>query len=410
MTRTSAIIIGAGQFGLAMSRALSMRSIEHLVLDRGSAGEAWRSERWDSLRLLTPNWANGLPGAPYAGPDPDGFMTAAEMAEQLHRYASDIAAPLRSGTRVLRCGHDGPDYRVETTRGTYSAPTVVIATGAASLPHVPALAKDVPADILQMTPDKYRCPSDLPDGKVLVVGAAATGVQLAKELHLSGRPVTISVGSHVRLPRSYRGRDIEYWLTVTGILDHTIGDIDDVERARRLPAPQLIGGGAIDLNALQEIGVEIVGRLQAIRDGQAQFSGGLANVVATADLKMNRTLNLADEWIDSDGERADIAPDRPAPTAVPECPRLSLDLTREPIRTILWATGFRPDFSWLDLPIFDVRGRLRHDGGVCAAPGLYLLGLPITRRRRSHHISGADADSRELSQHLEQYLNQRRAA
>lgn len=410
MTQISAIIIGAGQFGLAMSRALSMRSIDHIVLDRGSAGEAWRSERWDSLRLLTPNWANGLPGAAYSGPDPDGFMSAGQMADQLQRYAADIAAPLKTGTQVLRCSHNGTTYRVETTRGTFTAPTVVIATGAAGLPDVPALAKDVPAEILQVTPDRYRRPSDLPEGKVLVVGAAATGVQLARELQLSRRPVTLAVGSHVRLPRRYRGKDIEHWLTVTGILDQTLHDINDVERARRLPAPQLVGGGAIDLNALQETGVEIVGRLQAIRGSEAQFSGGLANVVAAADLKMSRTLDLADDWIDRHGDGTETAPDRPAPTSIPERPRLSLDLTAEPIRSILWATGYRPDFTWLDLPVFDARGRLRHEGGVCAAPGLYMLGLPITRRRRSHHISGADADSRELAQHLEQYLNQRRAA
>lgn len=410
MIRTTAIIVGAGQFGLAMSRALSLRSVDHLVIDRGSAGQAWRTERWDSLNLLTPNWANGLPGASCAGVDPDGFMSAAEMADQLDRYASDISAPLRTGTRVLRCSFDGTNYRVETTNGTFSAPAVVVATGAASLPHVPALAADVPPGVLQVTPDRYRRPSDLPEGRVLVVGAAATGVQLAKELHLSGRPVTLAVGSHVRLPRAYRGKDIEHWLTVTGILDQTIADIDDVDRARRLPAPQLIGGGAIDLNALQAIGVEIVGRLQAIRDGVAQFSGGLANVIAAADLKMTRTLNLADDWIDAHGSGSEPPPDRPEPTIAPAFPRLSIDLTDEPIRTVLWATGFRPDHSWLDLSVFDARGRLRHDGGVCAMPGLYVLGLPITRRRRSHHISGADADSSELSEHLAQYLARRRAA
>lgn len=407
---TTAIIIGAGQSGLAMSRALTQRSIDHVVLDRGMAGQAWRSGRWDSLRLLTPNWANGLPGAPYYGPDSDGFMSSSEMADQLLQYAAAISAPLLCNTRVMRCNFDGTRYHVDTDGATLTAETVVIATGAAGKAHIPAISAALPNGIVQITPDRYRQPSDLPDGKVLVVGAAATGVQLAREIHLSGRPVTLSVGGHVRLPRTYRGKDIEHWLDATGVLDQRTSEIDDVERARRLPAPQLVGGGAIDLNSLQDVGVEIVGRFSDVRDGRSLFSGGLAHVTTSADLKMNRTLDLADNWLKANGPESAPAEERPKPTFIPQAPRLSLDLKGEKVRTVFWATGFRPDFSWLDLPVFDARGRLRHDDGVCASPGLYVLGLPVLRRRRSHQISGAGPDSHELAYHLTNYLNARRAA
>ncbi|WP_305985872.1 NAD(P)-binding domain-containing protein [Roseibium sp. MMSF_3544] len=410
MKHATVIVVGAGQSGLAMSRALSRRSIDHVVLERGTAGQSWRSERWDSLRLLTPNWANGLPGAPYNGLDPDGFMASGEMANQLFHYAETIAAPILCNCRVSRCSFDGTRYRVDTSRATFTAEVVVIASGAAGKPHVPAISGAVPGGILQITPDHYRRPADLPDGKVLVVGAAATGVQLARELHLSGRPVTLSVGSHVRLPRTYRGKDIEHWLDITGVLDQSTGEIDDVERARRIPAPQLVGGGAIDLNSLQDIGVEIVGRFSDVRDGKALFSGGLAHVTTAADLKMNRTLDLADDWVKENGLGSADAAVRPGATSIPRDPRLTLDLEAEKVRTILWATGFRPDFSWLDLPVFDLRGRLRHEGGVCGLPGLYVLGLPFLRRRRSHQISGAEADSTELAHHVAHYLDARRAA
>ncbi|MEM9392784.1 MAG: FAD-dependent oxidoreductase [Pseudomonadota bacterium] len=407
MQQTKVLIVGAGQFGLSMSRALSGLGIDHLVIDRGAAGEAWRSERWDSLKLLTPNWANGLPGVGYNGVDPDGYMTARDMAAQLEAYAQTIKAPLLEGTEVLRCRYDGGCYRVETHRGEIRAAAVVIATGAASKSHVPAFSANIPASVAQVTPDRYRRPSDLPEGRVLVVGAAATGVQLARELHLSGRDVTLAVGSHVRLPRSYRGEDIEHWLFVTGILDQLLTEINDVERARRLPAPQLVAGEALDLNALQSIGVEIVGRMSDVRDGRALFSGGLAHVTAAADLKMNRTLELVDAWIEEHGEPRPTAAVRPARTAIPSRPRLSIDLEAEGVKSVVWATGYRPSFAWLDVPVFDARGRLRHDGGVCEMPGLYVLGLPVLRRRRSHHISGAEADCRELSNHLAQFLNAR---
>ncbi|MEM1428378.1 MAG: NAD(P)-binding domain-containing protein [Pseudomonadota bacterium] len=414
MEHATAIVIGAGHAGLAMSRALSRRSIDHILLERGGPGHAWRTERWDSLRMLTPNWANGLAGAPYDGADPDGYMNATEFADRLARYAVTIEAPLRTDVTVRRvsrmAGSGRPGFLVETDQGPFSAEIVVNATGATAQPRVPALAAEIPSHVTQITPNRYRGPADLPPGDVLVVGASASGVQLAREIQLSGRQVTLAVGAHVRLPRRYRGRDIEYWLETSGINDERAEKVEDLSRARRLPSPQLLGGGIVDLNALQGLGIEVVGRLSALRDGKALFSGGLAHLTASADLKMHRALDRIDAWIGAMARDAGTSPpDRPDPTTIPEAPRLSRDLSGT-LSTLVWATGYRPDHTWLDLPVFDPRGRLRHDGGVCPVPGLYVLGLPVLRRRRSHHISGASADSQDLSSLIARHLDACRAA
>ena len=253
----------------------------------------------------------------------------------------------------------------------------------------------------------YRSPNDLDDRPVLVVGASATGVQLADEISRSGRAVTISVGEHVRMPRCYRERDVFWWMDKAGVLDERHDEVDDVVRARHLPSPQLIGTPdhrSIDLNALTDRGVEIVGRLGRISDGVAQFSGSLANVCMMADLKMNRLLQRFDDWAEGAGV-ADLGPStRFDATRVPSPARLELSFAEDDIGTIIWATGYRPDYSWLDVPVLDRKGRLRHDGGVVGAPGLYVTGLNVLRRRRSSFINGAERDSEELSSHLQQYL------
>lgn len=405
------IIIGAGHAGLAMSRALTARAIDHIILDQGGPGHAWRTERWDSLRMLTPNWANALPGETDRDPDPDGFMAARSFADRLERYAQCIAAPLHRGITVTRLAHDGSCFQVETDQGMLRAETIVNATGATRLPRVPRIASEVPSRIFQITPNQYRRPADLPDGGVLVVGASASGAQLAREIQLSGRPVTLATGGHLRLPRRYRGRDIDYWLHHAGINDERAEDLDDLTRARRLPSAQLIAEGTVDLNALRSIGVEITGRLLDIRDGKAMFSGGLAPLIVSADLKMHRLLDRIDDWIAASPKRHGTDDmHRPEPTTIPTNSRLSLPLNPGPVRTIIWATGYAADTSWIDLPVFDIRGRLRHDGGVCPVPGLFALGLPVLRRRASHQISGAAADTKDLSLLISRHLDACRAA
>jgi putative flavoprotein involved in K+ transport len=266
----------------------------------------------------------------------------------------------------------------------------------------------VPASIAQLTPFDYGHPGHLAQGGVLVVGASATGVQLAAELLRSGRPVTLSVGEHVRLPRTYRGRDVLWWMDASGLWDQRYDEIDDLARARRLPSPQLVGApeqGTLDLNALTAMGAELVGRWADVRDGHALFSGGLRNMFTLADLKMGRLLDTFDSWAEDHGRDAEVGPpERLPPTVVPEAARWQLDLRSGEIRTIVWATGFRPDYKWLDVPVVDQKGQLRHDGGVVGAPGLYALGLPVLRRRKSTFIHGIEDDAREVTDHLVRYL------
>ena len=406
------MVVGAGHAGLAVSHFLTARGIDHLVLERGEVANSWRRERWDSLRLLTPNWLSRLPGHAYEGPDPDGYMSAGEVADFIAGFAKVSRAPVRTGTEVVSVRPAAGGYRVVTDQGEISTRAVVLASGACNVPTVPALKHAVPDPIRQLTPFDYTGPDALPDGGVLVVGGSATGVQLAAELRRSGRPVVLSVGEHVRMPRTYRGRDVLWWMQASGVWDQRHDQLDDLERARTLPSPQLAGTPertTLDLNTLIELGVEPVGRFAAVRDGRALFSGGLRNVCSLADLKLERLLDTFDEWARTSGGAAEAyeeASERFAPTRVPPSTRLQLDLRGGEIETVLWATGFRPDYRWLDLPVLDAKGRLRHVGGVVPdGPGLYVVGLPVLRRRKSTFIHGAEDDAREVVDHLAAYLD-----
>lgn len=402
-----AIVVGAGHSGLAMSHVLAGHGVPHVVLERREVASSWRPERWDSLRLLTPSWQSRLPGYRYSGPDPDGYMTAAETADFIAGYARHIGAPVRTGTTVTSVRAADGGYVVATDRDTWRCRAVVLASGAHGVPIVPELAARLPRGVRTLTAKDYRNPDGLDPGPVLVVGASATGLQLADEIRRSGRRVLLAVGEHIRMPRLYRGRDIQWWLEAVGILDERYDEVDDVVRARRVPSPQLVGSPerrTLDINALVERGVEIVGRLAGIDGSRLLFSCSLANHCAMADLKLARLLERIDAWA-TERRMSDLVapPERFAPTRVEAKPRLTLDLAKERIATIVWATGFRPDYSWLDLPVLDAKGRLRHDGGV-VANGLYALGLNFLRRRKSSYIHGAEDDARELGAELVRHL------
>ena len=412
--RATTVIIGAGHAGLAMSRCLAERSIDHVVLERGEVANSWKTERWNSLRLLTPNWQSRLPGYGYEGEDPDGYRTMPETIAFIERYAELISAPVQSHTNVTSVQRIRDGYEVATDECTWQCRTVVLATGACNIPQVPALAEAIPSSISTLTPIDYRKPEQLEQGGVLVVGASATGVQIAEEIHRSGRPVTLAVGEHIRAPRVYRGKDLQWWMDAAGVLDERYDEVEDIVRARNVPSLQLAGfpQRMLDLNSLTCIGVKLVGRLAGIKDGKAQLSGSLRNQCALSDLKMNRLLDTIDEWASQNGLDDQVEPShRFEPTRVEASPPLGIDLSRGEIRTILWATGFRPDFSWLDVPVFDRKGRIRHDGGVVVdAPGMYLMGMPFLRRRKSSLIDGASDDARDLSADLASYLHARRSA
>ncbi|HWA58183.1 MAG TPA: NAD(P)-binding domain-containing protein [Gemmatimonadales bacterium] len=409
--RTTTVVIGAGHAGLAMSRCLADRAIDHVVLERGEVANSWKTERWDSLRLLTPNWQSRLPGYDYRGDDPHGFRTMPETAGFIEGYARAIAAPVRTHTPVTSVRLAGGDYLVSTPEGEWRARSVVLASGACNRPSIPAVATALPPSIRQISPLDYRNPEQLESGGVLVVGASASGTQIAEEIQRSGRQVTLSVGEHVRVPRRYRGRDIKWWMDRIGLLDEFYTGVDSIERVRGLPSLQLVGsddGRDIDLNALTAQGIRLVGRLAGFAGGKAQFSGALRNLCSLADLKVNRLLDRIDQWAGEHLEPRGLEPPhRLQATRVEANPPLLLDLAASGIRTIVWATGFRPDYSWLAVPVFDRKGRLRHDGGVVSSPGLYVMGLPFLRRRKSSLIDGAGADARDLSSHLAAWLDGR---
>jgi putative flavoprotein involved in K+ transport len=405
--RVTVVVVGAGQAGLAMSRHLAAAGLDHVVLERGEVASSWRTERWDSLRLLTPNWMCRLPGYPYQGPDRDGYQSAAETADWLEGYACRTAAPVRTRVTVLQVRRTASGFDVATDDGCYLAPAVVVAAGASSDARVPAVAPELPRRINQVPAMRYRNPAQLDTtGDVLVVGASASGIQIADELRRSGRCVTLAVGEHIRLPRTYRGRDVYYWLAAIGQLDERYDEVDDIERARRHASVQLVGDPtrlSLDLNALSAAGVDLVGRLMGVAGAVGQCSGALASLTANADLKQARLLQRIDDFIAEHGLSDEVPePDPPAPTRLGSVPT-EIDLRR--FTTVIWATGYRPSYPWLDPAAFDRRGRVAHDGGVSPVPGLYVLGLPFLRRRRSNLIAGVGDDAAELLPHLRAFLD-----
>jgi putative flavoprotein involved in K+ transport len=378
-------------------------------VERGEVANTWRTERWDSLRLLTPNWQSRLPGFAYDGADPDDFMTMPEVIEFIEGYASHVSAPISTNTAVTSVRPVDDGYEVLTNQGTWVGMAVVLASGGFNLANLPPMASAMPGSLVSVTPIEYRRPELLPEGGALVVGASATGIQIAEEIHLSGRPVTLSVGEHVRLPRVYRGKDIMWWMERTGILDERYDEVDDLVRARNIPSPQLVGTPerrTLDLNSLTDQGIRLVGRLAGVSDGHAQFSGSLRNLCTLADLKMRRLLDNIDQWVVDNGIGDEVEPShRFAPTRVDDSPPLTLDLGGGSFSSIVWATGYRPDYSWLHARVLDQRGRLRHDAGVViGAPGLYRIGLNMLRRRKSSFIHGAEDDARDLTDHLASHI------
>ena len=408
--KTRCVIIGAGHSGLAMSKYLSDYSIDHVVLERGEIANSWKHERWDSLSLLTPNWQTQLPDYAYSGDNPNGYMKVSELTGFIENYARFISAPVKQHTRVTSVTTLDGDYHVTTTRGDWQCEALVIASGACNQAQIPAIAELAPESLQMLTPGQYRNSAQLENGGVLVVGASATGLQLAEEIHRSGRQVTLAVGEHVRLPRTYRGKDIQWWMDKLGIFDQRYDEIDDLIRGRSLPSPQLVGSPtreSLDLNRLTTMGIAIRGRLAGFNESSAQFSGSLANVCALADLKMDRLLSTIDQWITAHEFDHEVNPPLRYPrTKIEQSPPLLMDLDKNNVKTILWATGYRPDYSWLHLPVFDHKGRIKHEGGVVVdAPAVYLMGMPLLRRRKSSFIHGADDDARELSAELLFRLN-----
>jgi putative flavoprotein involved in K+ transport len=403
MSTIDTVVIGAGHAGLAVSRLLTDAGRDHVVLDRGRVAERWRTERWDSLHLLTPNWMTRLPGWWYAGPEQEAYMSAGRFVRYLERYAAFFDAPVLTGTTVQEVSAHGDGYRVVTDQGTWRTRHVVIATGPHGKPHVPAALEHTPV----LTSNRYRNPARLAPGGVLVVGASASGVQIADELCRAGRDVTVAVGRHTRMPRRYRGMDTFWWLEKTDRLARTIDTMKDPVAARGEPSLQLVGHNDserysqdLDLGTLQSHGVRLVGRVREADGDTVRLGDNLPAAVAAADHKMHHFLNAVDEYVDRVGLTREVwAGTRPRPVDLPATPD-RLDLRAEGIGTVLLATGYRPHHPWLRLPITAADDSVRQQRGVTPAPGVYVVGQRFQHRRDSGFIDGARHDARLVVDHL----------
>jgi putative flavoprotein involved in K+ transport len=408
MYATDVAIIGAGQAGLAMSRCLSVLGIEHVVFERGDIGARWRSHAWESLRLLTPNWLNGLPDSPYRGDDPDGFMRRGDFLTRLQAYGATIRVPVMTQTEVLSLAREQQAFCLTTDRGRWRARNVVIATGQCDFPRYPSRSSVPASHAVSLHSSQYRSPQALPDGGVVVVGASASGVQIADELRRNGRDVTLAVGRHTRVPRTWRGRDIFWWMDRLGILAERTRSLPDPEAALREPVVQLAGRpdrSNVDLPALQALGVRLAGRFAAAEGDRISFFDDLSTNVACAQAKLERLLARIDAFagVGPEAECEAVVPLKPTP----EAPRY-LSMQRENIRTIIWATGFRRDFTWLKIPgAIRPDGELAHQDGAVFVPGLYALGFRLLRKRDSHFIGGVGSDAVAVAQQIREFLDAR---
>lgn len=409
---TEVVVIGGGQAGLAMSYHLTQQGRDHVVLEQHRIAESWRTKRWDSLRLIGPNWTLRLPGYSYAGETPDDFMGKDEVVEQLVAYAASFGAPVREGVRVTTVQRDrtGTRFVVRTEDGTYHAAQVVIGTGALQRPFVPSLAAELPAAVAQYVPYTYRNPASLPPGAVLIVGSGQSGCQIAEDLHRAGRTVYLSVTRSWGMARRYRGKDAAFWARAVGWSQRKVADLPPGVRAG-LPNPQLTGtngGHDLTLYTLAREGVVLLGRLRGIDDsGRAVFDADLAEKLAWGDAQARTFLRWIDEHV------AEHGLDAPAED-FPDClvpPRdlahetlESLHLQDAGIRAVVWATGYRPDLGWVGLPFLDTDGYPIHRRGVTVVPGLFILGLDWLYTAHSSQFGGMSDDATHLASVMADHL------
>jgi putative flavoprotein involved in K+ transport len=390
------VIIGGGHAGLTMSYSLSQVGRKHVILERGRVGERWRSERWDSFHFQFPNWTIELPGYKYQCDDPDAFAPGHEVVRFLDGYADFINAPARCGVTVMsleQASREGR-YLIRTQNGTIEASTVVIATGPFQQPVIPAIGAEIPADIFQVHSNNYRNADQLPPGAILIVGTGASGCQITEDLIESGRDVYLSVGRHRRLPRRYRGRDFAWWGGSLGSWEQSVDTLPSLQ-AKNGPGPLLTpanGGHDVDLRRMAADGVTLLGRVQGIAGSILIIADDLQKNLADGDLSFSDYKKLVDKYVTKAGLNC---PEEPSPrhgVAEPDevlRPILEVDLKVAGISSIVWATGFRYDFGWVKVPIFDDTGEPVHQRGVTRFPGIYFLGMRWLYKRKSHFMANA---------------------
>ena len=401
MKRIETVVIGAGQCGLAMSACLSDAGRDHIVLERGQVAQAWR-ERWDSLTLLSPNWFTRLPGYAYSGNDPDGFMGRDDIVRFFADYASMLKAPIESGFHVERVDPAEGSNRMIVRGGdgtAFDADNVVVAIGGYHRPKVPAVSEELPRTVFQVHSLHYRNPKQLPAGAVLVVGAGASGQQIAEELMRFGRTVYISVGTHNKLPRRYRGHDTIWWMEQLGTFDATVGSLPSLEHAMRRPSVSLTGvdgGHDLDLGDFEREGMILLGHIADGEDTRLRFAPDLAASVAEGEETCTSFVESVDRYIETHGLRCNPPDARPRSERRVRNDITTLDLRLAGVSSIVWATGFRRDFDWIRSPAIAPECDPVHVRGVSTQPGLFFLGLRWLHTRRSNFIDGAGADAAYL--------------
>jgi len=396
------LVVGAGQAGLAMSEHLSNCGVPHLVLERHRIAERWRSERWDSLVANGPAWHDRFPGMEFPDTDPDAFASKEQVADYFVAYAEEIAAPIRCGVEVksVHRNADRPGFRVETSKGVIEASYVVAATGPFQRPVIPAVIPE-DAGILQIHSSTYHNPGQLPEGTVLVVGAGSSGTQIADELLAAGKRVYLSIGSHDRPPRSYRGRDFVWWLGVLGKWDAQA--VKPGTEHVTISVSGAHGGQTVDFRRLAKKGMTLVGLTKSFKDGVLTFAPDLVENLAKGDANYLSLLDEADAYVAHNRLDLPEEPDARNIDADPPCvenPILALNLAEAGITSIIWATGYAVDYSWLKVDTFDGANRPMHQRGISAEPGIYFLGLPWLSGRGSSFIWGVWHDAKYLADHI----------